>query len=86
MQTFTLNVQEGFVEHFLTIIRNHKDQIELHEESHLAYDPYFTQRKAKLEERLKAMDSGKMRMLSQEESNKQIDKLFERLENENNKE
>ena len=41
MQTLTLDVQDNFVQDFLTILEHYKDKVQLTKDKNLEYDPYF---------------------------------------------
>jgi len=44
MQTLTVNIQDNFVQDFLTIIEHYKDKDKLQKDKNLEYDPYFYER------------------------------------------
>ncbi len=48
MKTLTLNVQDSFVQDFLTIIDQYKDKVELQKDKNLENDPYFYERQKEL--------------------------------------
>jgi len=48
MQTFTIEVQNGFVQEFLKIIEPYKDKIQLKMDKNLELDPYFYERQKEL--------------------------------------
>ena len=79
MQTLTLNVQDGFVQDFLTIINHYKDKVQLQKDKNLEYDPYFYERQRELQEDIDDIDSGKIKMLSQEEYDKEMNNFFTNL-------
>ncbi|KIM12857.1 MAG: hypothetical protein KU38_03775 [Sulfurovum sp. FS08-3] len=85
MQTLIVNVEESFIQDFLRIIEGYKDKIKLQKNPDWVQDPYFYQRQEQLQKTLEAIDSGKMKIYSDQESQKQIDALFERLEDEYSK-
>jgi len=39
MQTLTVDIQDNFVEDFLTIVDHYKEKIELKKDKNLEYDP-----------------------------------------------
>ena len=45
MQTLTINIQDGFVQDFLSIVEHYKGKIEIQKDKNLEYDPYFYERK-----------------------------------------
>ena len=44
MQTLTVNIQDNFVQDFLTIIEHYKDKVQLQKDKNLVADPYFYER------------------------------------------
>jgi hypothetical protein len=64
MQTLTVNIQDNFVQDFLTIIDHYKDKVQLQKDKNLEQDPYFYERQKKLEEDLKEVESGTAEMIS----------------------
>jgi len=80
MQTLTLNIQESFVQDFLTIIEHYKDKVQLKKDKNLELDPYFYERQKQLQSDIDDIDSGKIRMLSEEEYNSEMSDFFKKLE------
>ena len=81
MQTITVNVQDSFVQDFLTIIDKHKDKVQLQKDKNLELDPFFYERQKELHKLREDIKNGDMEMLSQEEYDKEIKQFFEDLEN-----
>ena len=81
MQTLTLDVQDNFVEDFLTILEHYKDKVQLAKDKNLEYDSYFYEHQKKLHQIKTDVKSGEMRLLSEEESEAEIDLFFQELEN-----
>ena len=79
MQTLTVNIQDNFVQDFLTIIDHYKDKVQLKKDRNLEYDPYFYERKKQLQQDLNDIDSGKVEMLSQEQYDKEMNIFFTEL-------
>lgn len=73
MQTLTLNIQDNFVQDFLTIIEQYKDKVQLENEvslvkdKNLEYDPYFYKRQKELHQIRDDIKSGKIEMVSHEQ-------------------
>ena len=76
MQTLTLNIQDGFVQDFLTIINHYKDKVQLQKDKNLEYDPYFYERQRELQQDIDDIDSGKVEMLSQEQYDEEMNNFF----------
>ena len=81
MQRVTIEVQNSFMPDFLLYLESQKDKISLSRDRNLELDPYFYQRQKKLHQIRDDVKSGKMKMLSQEESDREIELFFQKLEN-----
>lgn len=64
MQTLTVNIQDNFVQDFLTIIEHYKDKVQLQKDKNLEQDPYFYERQKQLQQDLEEVESGKAEMIS----------------------
>ena len=64
MQTLTVNIQDNFVQDFLTIIEHYKDKIQLQKDQNLEQDPYFYERQKQLQQDLQEVESGTAEMIS----------------------
>jgi hypothetical protein len=82
MQTLTLNIQDNFVQNFLTIIEHYKDKVQLQKDENLVNDPYFYERQKQLKQDIDDIDSGKITMLSQEQYNTEMNDFFTQLKSE----
>jgi hypothetical protein len=79
MQTLTLDIQDNFIQEFLTIIEHYKDKIQLKKDKNLEYDPYFYHRQEQLQQDIKDIDSGKIQMLSQQQYDTEMNRFMEEL-------
>ena len=79
MQTLTVNVQDNFIQDFITIIEHYSDKIQLKKDENLEYDPYFYERKKQLQQDINDIDSGRIEMLSQEEYDTEMNGFFTKL-------
>ena len=79
MQTLTVNIQDGFIQDFLSIVEHYKGKIQIQKDKNLEYDPYFYERKKQLQEDISDIDSGKIKMLSQEQYDKEMNIFFTEL-------
>ncbi len=79
MQTLTINIQDGFLQDFLSIVEHYKGKIQIQKDKNLEYDPYFYERKKQLQQDIDDIDSGKIEMLSEEQYNKEINSFFTEL-------
>ena len=80
MQTLTVNIQDNFVQDFLTIIDHYKDKVELKKDKNLEYDPYFYERKKQLQQDMDDIDSGKVTMINNEDFWDDIDNFTQSLQ------
>ena len=64
MQTLTVNIQDNFVQDFLTIIEHYKDKVQLQKDKNLEHDPYFYERQNQLKQDLQEIESGTAEMIS----------------------
>ena len=79
MQTLTVNIQDGFIQDFLSIVEHYKGKIQIQKDKNLEYDPYFYERKKQLQQDINDIDSGKIEMLSQEQYDKEMNIFFKEL-------
>ena len=81
MQTLTLQVQDNFIPNLLNYLEQFKNEVTIKKDKNLEIDPYFYERKKKLHQIRTDVHNGKMRLLTQEESDKEIELFFKELEN-----
>ncbi len=81
MQTLTLEVQDSFVPDLLDYLKQFKNKVHIQEDENLKLDPYFYERQKKLHQIRDEVKNGNMKLLSQEESDKEIESFFKELEN-----
>jgi len=80
MQTLTINVQDNFIQDFLTIIDHYKDKVQLAKNKNLEYDPYFYERKEQLQKDMDDIDNGKIKMINNENFWDDIDSFTKSLQ------
>ncbi len=80
MQTLTVNIQDSFVQDFLTIIDHYKDKVQLKKDKNLEYDPYFYERKQQLQQDIDDIDNGKVKMINNEDFWDDIDNFTQSLQ------
>ena len=81
MQTLTLQVQDNFIPNLLNYLEQFKNEVTVKKDKNLEIDPYFYERKKKLHQIRTDVHNKKMRLLTQEESDKEIELFFKELEN-----
>ncbi len=81
MQTMSVQIQDSYVQKFMSYVNNHSENITISKDKNLELDPYFYERKKKLHQIRDDVHNGKMRLLTQEESDDEIELFFKELEN-----
>ena len=76
MQTITLQVQDSFIPNLLNFLHQFQDEVKVKKDKNLELDPFFYERQKQLEQDIKNIESGKIKMLSQEEYSKEIENFF----------
>jgi len=79
MQTLTINIQDSFMQDFLSIVDHYHGKIQIQKDKNLENDPYFYERKKQLQQDIDDIDSGKVEMLSQEQYDKEMHSFFTEL-------
>jgi len=79
MQTLTVNIQDGFIQDFLSIVEHYKGKIQIQKDKNLEYDPYFYERKKQLQQDINDIDSGKVEMLSPKQYDNEINSFLTEL-------
>jgi len=67
MQTITLQVQDSFIPKLLNILEQFQDKVKVKKDKNLEFDPYFYERQKQLQQDLKDIESGKIKMKSHNE-------------------
>jgi len=81
MQTLTVNIQDNFVQDFLTIIEHYKDKVQLQKDENLVNDPYFYERQKQLQQDLQEVENGTAEMISHNDLWDNINKHLKTLNN-----
>jgi len=79
MQTVTLQVQDNYVQNFMSYVNNHSESITISKDKNLEYDPYFYERKKELEKVIEECENGTMEILSQEQYDNEMKIFFKDL-------
>jgi len=80
MQTMAVQIQDNYVQNFMSYVDSHSDNIQVSKDKNLEYDPYFYERQEKLHQIRNDVKNGNMRLLSQDESDNEIELFFKNLE------
>jgi hypothetical protein len=81
MQTISVQIQDSYVQKFMSYVNNHSENITISKDKNLEIDPYFYERKKRLHQIRDDVHNGKMRLLTQKESDDEIELFFKELEN-----
>jgi len=80
MQTLTVNIQDNFIQDFLSIIEHYKDKIQINKDKNLEYDPYFYERQKELQKIRNDIKENKRELVSIEDFEKNTLKFEKKLE------
>ena len=76
MKTMAVQIQDSYVQNFVSYVNNHSEDITITKDKNLEYDPYFYERKKELHQLREDIKSGDMEMLSQEQYDKEMKQFF----------
>ena len=76
MQTIAVQIQDNYVQNFMSYVNNHSENITIERDNNLELDPYFYERQEELHQLRADIKSGNMEMLSQEQYDKEIKQFF----------
>ena len=64
MQTIAVQIQDNYVQNFMSYVSNHSDNITISKDKNLELDPYFYERQKELEQDLQEVENGTAEMIS----------------------
>ncbi len=64
MQTVAVQIQDSFMQDFLSFVNNNQENITITKDKNLELDPYFYERQKELQEIRDNIKSGKIQMVS----------------------
>ena len=79
MQTIAVQVQDNYVQNFMSYVNNHSENIAITKDKNLELDPYFYERQKQLQQDIEDIDNGKAEMLSSEQFDLEMDIFFKDL-------
>ncbi len=79
MQTMAVQIQDNYVQNFMSYVNNHSEDIIITKDKNLEYDPYFYERQKELHQLREDIKNGDMEMLSQEQYDKEMKQFFSDL-------
>jgi len=80
MQTMAIQIQDDYVNDFMSYVNNHSDSIIITKDKNLEYDPYFYERQKELHQIKSNIDNGKVQMIENDEFWDDIDDFVETLQ------
>ena len=86
METLIVNVQDSFMQDFLTIVEDNKEKIQIQKATpaNLNVDILFDERKKQLKKLITDSENGTMEMLTTDEYNNEISTLFKKMKKDAN--
>ena len=79
MQTMAVQVQDSYLQNFMSYVNNHSENITISKDKNLELDPYFYERQKQLQEDIKDIDNGNAEILSSEQFDIEMDIFFKDL-------
>ena len=79
MQTMAVQIQDNYVQNFMSYVSNHSENITITKDKNLELDPYFYERQKQLQQDIEDIDNGKAEMLSSEQFDIEMDIFFKDL-------
>ena len=80
MQTLSVQFEDNYIQKFMSYVNNHSENITITKDKNLELDPYFYERQKELHQIRDHVHNGSMKLLSQEESDNEIELFFKELE------
>ncbi len=80
MQTIAVQIQDNYVQNFMSYVNNHSENITVTKDKNLEYDPYFYERQKELHQIKNDIDSGKIKMVENDEFWDDIDDYVDTLQ------
>ena len=74
-----IQIQDDYVNDFMSYVNNHSDSITITKDKNLEYDPYFYERQKQLQQDIEDIDNGHAEMLSSEQFDTEMDIFFKDL-------
>jgi len=79
VHTLQISVEDNFLQEFLEIIDKYNGKIKIEKDKNLLLDPFFYERQKQLQQEIEDIDSEKVKMLSKEEYDKEINSFLVKL-------
>ena len=79
MQTIAVQIQDNYIQNFMSYVNNHSENITISKDKNLELDPYFYERQKQLHEDLEEVENGTAEMISHNDLWSNINKHLETL-------
>ena len=79
MTTRMIRIDEAYADKLEAFVSEHSDVMEIVTDENLVYDDYYYERKTQLAKTIESIDSGEMKLYSEDESLKKMDKIEQSL-------
>jgi len=79
MQTIAVQIQDNYVQNFMSYVNSHSENIIISKDKNLELDQYFYERQKQLRQDITDLDSGKAELLSPEQFDIEMDIFFKDL-------
>jgi len=80
MQTLSVQIEDSYMQQFMNFVKESHSNITVSKDKNFEIDPYFYERQKELHQIRADVKSGKMKMLSEEQYEKEIEQFFLELE------
>ena len=80
MQTLSVQVEDNYIQKFMTYVNSHSENITIAKDKNLELDPYFYERQKELHQIKNDIDSGKVQMIEHDDFWNDIDNFVETLQ------
>ena len=80
MQTLAVQIEDDYVQDFMSYVNNHSENITVSKDGNLELDPYFYERKKELHQIRVDIKSGKSQLISFDDFEDKTNKLEKELE------
>jgi len=67
MQTLSVQIQDSYMQQFMSYVNNHSENITISKDKNLEIDPYFYARQQQLQQDLVDVESGSAEMISHDD-------------------
>ena len=80
MQTLSIQIEDGYIQQFMSFVKESHSNITISKDKNLEIDPYFYERQKELHQIRNDIKSGRMEMLSEKQYEKELEQFFSELE------